>query len=966
MQALLAWGKASSGALGISASELTCVTAPQQIQSLEGKEIVNVSSGENHTLICTKDGCVYSCGSNEFKQCGREKYLTKFERVEEGLSAHHVIHVEAGSSHSVALTQAHEVLTWGKNTEGQLGREASEDTSGIPKLVKSLAVCCVLQVSCGNDHTMVLTNECLVAVWGSNAYGQLGLGRPKNSFLNVPTFITCLKGIPVVQVAAGGNHSFILSKSGAVYGWGRNSFGQLGLNDTQDYDVPKQCRPLRTQRIKYICCGENHTACLTGDGRVFTFGTGTYGQLGHNSNNNEILPKQVIELSGSEVSQIACGRGHTLAYVPKSGRLYAFGLGGSGQLGLSSTENKNSPFAVQGPFSSGVISHSSMLVDNQGPDMVVKSVYAGGDQTFVVLKCVDAGQTDDFRLVAATRQILTLSLGKLEPLRHLHIDENPPVEISDEIIKIFSFASCLNGSFLLPNDEHYGTSSKKHGVDMNAVREFFKNFGELRNIVIKQQMSKTIEQHLIPSLAQAPPDVEALRLYLMLPECHLFDEPKLYSSIICPFAKSFLALNKVPLSVFDNWWPSNQPSFFNRLIVIYKSCIEYLLQLPDTSNQLEVTTRQQGLYYSMEMLKKLNLVNEANHQIIPYHKFYVPELKDKVNIRDDYISWCTVQQSNQRTKGLYFCSYPFLFDGAAKSHLLQTDAALQMQNAIESAYRHNFLEMITGLPTRIFDPVNPCLILTVKRDSLIQDTLAQLQYKHSTEFKKPLKVIFEGEEAVDEGGVRKEFFILLLREVMDPKYGMFKLHEGSNLQWFNPSTFEEANMFQLIGNICGLAIYNFTIIDLHFPQALFKKLLNRPVTLDDIKELDPGVGKSLQDMLDFEGDEFEDVYCLAFEVMQEVFGESKAIELCPDGHNKTVNQSNKHDYINLYVDYILNKSVEVPFRAFYNGFHSVCGGMVLELFQPQELQAMVVGNEDYDFNELEKNTDYKQDYHKYH
>ncbi|XP_059151964.1 probable E3 ubiquitin-protein ligase HERC4 [Physella acuta] len=195
---------------------------------------------------------------------------------------------------------------------------------------------------------------------------------------------------------------------------------------------------------------------------------------------------------------------------------------------------------------------------------------------------------------------------------------------------------------------------------------------------------------------------------------------------------------------------------------------------------------------------------------------------------------------------------------------------------------------------------------------------------------------------------------------------MFKLHEGSNLQWFNPSTFEEANMFQLIGNICGLAIYNFTIIDLHFPQALFKKLLNRPVTLDDIKELDPGVGKSLQDMLDFEGDEFEDVYCLAFEVMQEVFGESKAIELCPDGHNKTVNQSNKHDYINLYVDYILNKSVEVPFRAFYNGFHSVCGGMVLELFQPQELQAMVVGNEDYDFNELEKNTDYKQDYHKYH
>ncbi|CAL1530118.1 unnamed protein product [Lymnaea stagnalis] len=973
MPHILAWGKANSGALGLGGSEQNTVTCPQQVLSLEKTEIRHISTGENHTLVCVNDGSVYSCGSNDFKQCGRDSNLAKFARVEEGLQPHHVIHVATGTYHSVVLTQAHEVLTWGKNREGQLGRgEVTEETRSTPKLVKSLAVCCVLQVACGNDHTLVLTNEGRVGVWGSNSYGQLGLGLNTGTNINIPTWVASISGLPVAQIAAGGNHSFVLSKSGAIYGWGRNSFGQLGLNDTADSYFPKQCRPMRSQRIKYICCGENHSACLTVDGRVFTFGAGTYGQLGHSSYNNEILPRQVMELSGSEVSQIACGRGHTLAYVPRTGRLYAFGLGGSGQLGLSTTDNKNSPMSVPGPFTSGTSQGSPMQVDNQGPDLRIRTIYAGGDHSFVVAQDVDVSYPPyDFRMEDPTRQILTLTQGRIEVLRPLKKDDVPSDELTEEMTKIFSFASCLNGSFLLPNDDHYGTTSKKHGVDMNALRTFFKELNQLSNVAIMQKISTSIEQNLIPSLPQSPPDVEALRLYLMLPECLLFDQPKLYSSIICPFAKSFLSLNKVALAVFDTWWSINQPSFFNRLIVIYKSCIEYLLQLPDTTNPLEVSKRQDGLYVSMEMLQKLNQVNETYNQIIPYHKFYVPELKDKVNIRDDYISW--VQRTNHRSQvggvtvqGLYFCNYPFLFDGAAKSVLLQTDAALQMQNAIESAQRNHLIGLISGLPMQLFDPINPCLVLIVRRDNLVQDTLAQLQTKSSAEFKKPLKVIFQGEEAVDEGGVRKEFFILLLREVMDPKYGMFKNHESSHLQWFNPSTFEEPNMFKMIGILCGLAIYNFTIIHLHFPQALYKKLLKRPVTLDDVKELDPGIGKSLQELIDYEGDDFDDVFSLSFEVMQEVFGETKSFELCSGGKEKIVNQSNKHEYINLHVDYILNKSVEVQFSAFNEGFHSVCGGVVLDLFHPQELQAMVVGNEDYDFIEFQKNTDYKGDYFNNH
>ena len=96
-------------------------------------------------------------------------------------------------------------------------------------------------------------------------------------------------------------------------------------------------------QICYVACGAEHTVCLTEDGGVFSFGSGQYGQLGHGSKSDEQIPKKIIELMGTEVSQVACGRKHTLAFVPTRGRLYAFGLGGSGQLGNSAFTSSLTP-----------------------------------------------------------------------------------------------------------------------------------------------------------------------------------------------------------------------------------------------------------------------------------------------------------------------------------------------------------------------------------------------------------------------------------------------------------------------------------------------------------------------------------------------------------------------------------------------------------------------------------------------
>lgn len=96
-----------------------------------------------------------------------------------------------------------------------------------------------------------------------------------------------------------------------------------------------------------------------------------------------------------------------------------------------------------------------------------------------------------------------------------------------------------------------------------------------------------------------------------------------------------------------------------------------------------------------------------------------------------------------------------------------------------------------------------------------------------------------------------------------------------------------------IGLLCGLAIYNFIIINLPFPLALYKKLLGEAVSLRDLFEMTPTVASSLEKLLQYTEDDIVDVFGLTFEVSREVFGEVKVTELKPGGSELPVNQENK-------------------------------------------------------------------------
>ncbi|KAG8311110.1 putative E3 ubiquitin-protein ligase herc4 [Homalodisca vitripennis] len=303
---MFCWGNTANGELGLGGIEDHHILVPRELPFKNVDQVKYVACGKYHTVLVTSTGSVFSCGSNDYGQLGHEKQQKRLEKVD-GLDAYNVRNVACGEYHSLAINEWGQVFSWGAARYGQLGHGDCETDLRRPKIIRSLATNFVVQISCGYKHCLALTNNGQLFSWGCNESGQLGLGHKCES-VSQPTLIKSLSGVPLAFIASGGSHSFAVSKSGAVFGWGKNTFGQLGLNSELDHMFPAQLKTLRSIRVKYIACGEDFSVFLTQDGGVFTCGAGQSGQLGHGSTSNEILPRKVMELMGTTVTQVSCGR----------------------------------------------------------------------------------------------------------------------------------------------------------------------------------------------------------------------------------------------------------------------------------------------------------------------------------------------------------------------------------------------------------------------------------------------------------------------------------------------------------------------------------------------------------------------------------------------------------------------------------------------------------------------------------
>ncbi|KAF7710123.1 probable E3 ubiquitin-protein ligase HERC4 [Silurus meridionalis] len=823
-----------------------------------------------------------------------------------------------GQEHVVLVSETGKVCEW----------KHSATPSNIPRAFSCLSNIHIVQVACGNSHSVVLANDGQLFTWGQNSSGQLGLGKDKPSFSS-PEPLMSLSGIPLAQISAGGDHSFALSLSGAVFSWGRNSAGQLGVGDTDDRHVPVCVKSLNLKKTVFVSCGEDHTAVLTKEGLLFTFGSGRYGQLGHNSLRDELRPRVVAELWGSKVSHIACGRHHTLALVESSNTVYSFGCGEQGQLGNGQQTNQCVPFPVQ-------------LPPEYNTDQRVRKITAGGNLSVLFISKKDQVQATLSPCIGTT-----LLDDKIIENWISHCNSKGWKKNLREIKKMFSSAACINWSFCEKSrDKHYKTSIEDSGLDLSLARLAFEKMAKKDKVLL--EVERVVKNYLLPSLSSTSADVEALRVYLILPELlRVLHKQGHGTQLTVALASAIEHLKPESMDVLTSLWIKLPYYYYRTLVKVFHSVSAHFMSLM-TNTLCDHWTETLPL---LNVLKKLYSINNQRFTMLPENYFLIKELIDFFEMVNQH----GLESLNLQRK--LFEEMPLLFSDPkhlATLTFLESSDLLTLYPFTLDMKSKCILFMFSQLeyetPCFLFDYMNQ---LCVKRETVLADTLVFLK-TGSYDFYQFLKVKFALEDGIDAGGLLSEFFTLITLEITKDS-SITQLFEDSGLFWFSTDSGSsqedpESSIQYYFGVICGLAFYNHTFMNISFPVALFKKLLKLSPTLSDLEELSPVEARSLKDLLTEEEDVVEDLY-LDFTV--------KGIELIPNGAEIPVTKANRQKYVDLYIDFVFNKSVESQFGNFRKGFSHGNPLYFWNIFKSEELRDLLYGVSKYEWEELQKGATYE-------
>jgi ubiquitin-protein ligase E3 A len=374
----------------------------------------------------------------------------------------------------------------------------------------------------------------------------------------------------------------------------------------------------------------------------------------------------------------------------------------------------------------------------------------------------------------------------------------------------------------------------------------------------------------------------------------------------------------------------------------------------------------QNMSLLAEHLQMLSEINDNFRRLVDpseWHNSVVNELPTPTRHRrelnydllHDFVTFLRLRARNTTPgdAGVFsFMDYPMLLSPASKVAFMRAET---------HAMQEPVLDFMTMIGAR-----SPYFVLRVRRSHLLEDALSQLQLaavRAPGSLKRRLKVVFEGEEAIDEGGPAKELMQLVCQSLMSPDYGMFTVIPGDDCDageciWFSKSAPRDVEPeFRLVGQVLGLCIYNGILVDARFAPVVYKKLAGAKTSLDDLPSV--SLRRGLEALREYALDDVEDVFCLTFSVDEQSFGQTRTVDLKPNGRNVGVTADNKHEFLTRRVAYELDEAVSWQVSAFAQGFHEVADCSSLSLFRPDELELAIVGSPELDFEALRKNTKYE-------
>ncbi|KAI7802626.1 putative E3 ubiquitin-protein ligase NEDD4-like, partial [Triplophysa rosa] len=258
--------------------------------------------------------------------------------------------------------------------------------------------------------------------------------------------------------------------------------------------------------------------------------------------------------------------------------------------------------------------------------------------------------------------------------------------------------------------------------------------------------------------------------------------------------------------------------------------------------------------------------------------------------------------------------------------------------------------------------------LNVRRNAVLEDSYRRiLSVKRPDLLKARLWVEFEGEKGLDYGGVAREWFFLISKEMFNPYYGLFEYSATDNytLQ-INPNSGlcneDHLSYFNIIGRVAGMAVYHGKLLDAFFIRPFYKMMLQKLITLQDMESVDSEYFNSLKWILENDPTDLD----LRFTIDEELFGQTHQHELKPGGAEIVIDDSNKKEYIHLVIQWRFVDRIQRQMTAFKEGFYELIPQDLIKIFDENELELLMCGLGDVDVNDWRENTKYKNGYNQNH
>lgn len=334
-----------------------------------GTRITQVAPGCSHSLALTSTGTVLAWGANGAGQLGNGAVGGRNATPAPVLmpAGVRIRSVSGGCAFSLAVSTAGQLWAWGTNSTGQLGNGSMDGFSATPVLVQLPAGVRVRMAAGGLDHALAVTTDGQVFAWGDNRVGQLGNGTAGPG-TGTPGPVHLPDGVQVITVTAGELDSLAVTTRGRVLGWGTESSGALGNGQGSGFTtVPVRAQLPPFIRVRSVFAGCFHSLAVTTTGAVFGFGANGNGELGIGRTGDQLVPVRTRLPAGTRVIAAGGGCQHSVA-VTGGGKLLSWGIGGllgNGTTALSTVPAQvpldRGQFAI-GTGGSAVGNHSLALV----------------------------------------------------------------------------------------------------------------------------------------------------------------------------------------------------------------------------------------------------------------------------------------------------------------------------------------------------------------------------------------------------------------------------------------------------------------------------------------------------------------------------------------------------------------------------------------------------------------------------